>query len=169
VPTGDFLNGNAVRLAVAKLRGANVPTFNGFYKGIIHPDVSYDFRGATGGTNWSDPHVYSDPAGIWNGYIGAFQGVQFMESPRAPLFSGGGASGVDVYRTLVMGRQAVAMAYSNGGGYTGGQNPTYVDIPIVDVLRRFEGIGWKWLGGFSVFRQAALYGIESASTIAVNA
>jgi len=82
--------GNDVRRAVATLRKQNVATFNGMYKGLIHPDASYDFRGATGGTNWSDPHVYSDPSGIYNGVIGNFQGVQFMETPRAPFFSDGG-------------------------------------------------------------------------------
>jgi len=169
--TADTLAGNNVRQAVANLRSANVPTFNGVYKGIIHPDVSYDFRGATGGTNWSDPHVYSDPTGIFNGVIGNFQGVQFMESPRAPLFAnasnGSGSTGtIDAYGTLIMGRQALAKAYSTGGGYSA--NPVMVDVPVTDALRRFEGMGWKHLVGYSVFRQAALRRIESISSIGAN-
>jgi N4-gp56 family major capsid protein len=172
VATSDLLVGNNVRRAVADLRSANVATYNGLYKGIIHPDVSFDFRGATGGTNWSDPHVFADPSGIYNGVIGNFQGVQFMETSRAPLFpdasNGSGATGtIDVYGTLVMGRQALAKAHSTGGGY--GANPVLVDIPIVDVLRRFEGMGWKHFVGYSVFRQAALRRIESASSIGTNA
>jgi N4-gp56 family major capsid protein len=170
--TADTLSGNDVRRAVAELRSANVATYNGAYKGIIHPDVSYDFRGATGGTNWSDPHVYSDPSGIFNGVIGSFQGVQFMESPRAPLFAdaGNGAGGtgtIDAYGTLIMGRQALAKAYSTGGGYSA--NPVMVDVPVTDALRRFEGMGWKHLVGYGVFRQAALRRIESASSIGANA
>lgn len=242
----DTLTGNLVRRAVANLRKNNVATFNGVYKGIIHPDASYDFRGSTGGTNWSDPHVYSDPSGIYNGVIGNFQGVQFMESPRAPLFSDGAAGvsctaqavsgnvatltitahglavgdtltlaggtatsgtgstsqlgfnrqftvatvasansitvditgitatttagtatltslAVDVYGTLVMGRQALAKAFSTGGGY--GEQAQIVDVPVVDVLRRFTGVGWKHFVGYSVFRQAAMYRIESGSSI----
>lgn len=172
VDVADTLTGNDVRRAVAELRSANVATFNGSYKGIIHPDVSYDFRGATGGTNWSDPHIYSDPSGIYNGVIGTFQGVQFMESPRAPLFAnaGDGLNGtgtIDVYGTLIMGRQALAKAYSTGGGYSA--NPVMVDVPVTDALRRFEGMGWKHLVGYGVFRQAALRRIESASSIGANA
>lgn len=171
VDAADNLVGNDVRRAVAELRSANVATYNGLYKGIIHPDVSYDFRGATGGTNWSDPAVYSDPSGIYNGVIGSFQGVQFMESPRAPLFAdaGNGTNGtgtIDVYGTLIMGRQALAKAYSTGGGYSA--NPVMVDVPVTDALRRFEGMGWKHLVGYSVFRQAALRRIESASSIGSN-
>lgn len=242
------LTGNDVRKAVASLRKNNVATFNGMYKGLIHPDASYDFRGATGGTNWSDPHVYSDPSGIYNGVIGNFQGVQFMETPRAPFFSDGGlntftistiavagnvatlttsaahglsvgdtltisgatatsgtgstsqvgfnrqftvatvpltttvtvdvtgltsvnpgtvltlaVNSVDVYGTLVMGRQALAKAFSTGGGY--GEQAVIVDVPVIDTLRRFTGIGWKHFVGYAPFRQAALYRIESGSSI----
>jgi len=172
VDVADTLTGNDVRRAVAELRGANVGTYNGAYKGIIHPDISFDFRGATGGTNWSDPHVQSDPSGIYNGVIGSFQGVSFMESARAPLFANAGdglnsTGTIDVYGTLIMGRQALAKAYSTGGGY--GANPVFVDTPVTDALRRFEGMGWKHLIGYSVFRQAALRRIESASSIGTNA
>jgi N4-gp56 family major capsid protein len=245
----NSLAGNDVRKAVANLRKNNVATFNGMYKGLIHPDVSYDFRGATGGTNWSDPHVYSDPSGIYNGVIGNFQGVQFMETPRAPFFSDGGtntwtistitvstvtasltssavhglavgdtvtisgatatsgtgstsqvgfnaqftvtgitsttiftvditgktstcnagtslslvAASVDVYGTLVMGRQGLAKAYSTGGGY--GEQAIIVDVPVIDTLRRFTGVGWKHFVGYGILRQAAMYRIESGSTI----
>ena len=244
----NTLVGNDVRKAVASLRKNNVATFNGMYKGLIHPDASYDFRGATGGTNWSDPHVYSDPSGIYNGVIGNFQGVQFMETPRAPFFSDGGTNtftistiavagnvatlttsaahglsvgdtltisgatatsgtgstsqvgfnrqftvatvpltttvtvdvtglsnvnpgttltlavnSVDVYGTLVMGRQALAKAFSTGGGY--GEQAVIVDVPVIDTLRRFTGIGWKHFVGYAPFRQAALYRIESGSSI----
>lgn len=160
-----------VMKSVANLRNSNVPTFNGLYKGIIHPDVSYDFRAATTGVNWSDPHIYSDPSGIYNGVIGNYQGVQFMETSRAPLFANasngtGGTGTIDVYGTLVMGRQALAKAYSTGGGY--GANPVMVDAPVTDALRRFEGMGWKHFVGYSVFRQAALRRIESASSIGAN-
>ena len=172
VDATDLLVGNNIRRAVAALRSANVMTFNGLYKGIIHPDVSYDFRGTTGGTNWSDPHVFSDPSGIYNGVIGNFQGVQFMETPRAPLFANasngtGGTGTVDVYGTLIMGRQALAKAFSTGGGY--GANPVMVDVPVTDALRRFEGMGWKHLVGYKVFREASLRRIESASSIGANA
>lgn len=167
VAVAHTLAGNEVRKAVARLRSGNAPTYNGVYKGIIHPDISYDFRGTTGGTNWSDPHVYSDPSGVYNGVVGTFQGVQFMETPRAPLFVDAGTPGtVDVYRTLIMGRQALAKAYCINGEY--GQQPVLVDVPVIDVLRRFTGVGWKHFVGYKIFRTASLWGIESASSIGTN-
>lgn len=159
---------NAVRRAVAELRGANVATVGGKYVGIIHPDVSYDFRGATGATNWRDPHTYSRPEHIFNGEIGEWEGVRFMETPRAPLFADAGSSTTltDVYGTLIFGQQAIAKAYSIQDG--GAPLPSVFPTPIVDNLRRFMGAAWYWLGGYGIFRQAAIRRIESSSSIGSN-
>lgn len=83
-----------VRKAVAKLRGASVqPRDGGFYVGLLHPDVSYDLRSeaATSGANvWREPHTYTD-AGVgnfWNGEVGVYEGVKFIESPRVEQVAG---------------------------------------------------------------------------------
>ena len=150
----------------AELRGANVPTFNGMYMGYIHPDVSYDLRSETGAAAWRDPHVYVDTDMIYNGEIGAFEGIRFVETPRAPLFADGGASNVDAYGTLVMGRQALAKAHSITDG--NGPLPKIVRGPITDSLERFRPNGWFWLGGYGRFREASLRRIESSSSIGAN-
>jgi len=158
----------AVRRAVAQLRSANVPTVGGAYAGVIHPDVSYDFRGATGGANWRDPHTYSAPDAIFNGEIGQFEGVRFVESPRAPIFSDAGSSTTltDVYATLILGQQALAKAWSIQDG--GSPMPSVFPTPIVDNLRRFRGAAWYWLGAYGIFREVALRRIESSSSIGSN-
>lgn len=169
---GDTFNGNMVRFATAKLRAANVDPFaNGLYRGYMHPDVAYDFKGTTGGTNWSDPHIYSAPEGIWNGVVGAFQGVLWVESPRAPMTAdagnGAGAAGtVDAYYSFVIGRQALAKATSMGGEY--GEQPQWVECPVIDLLRRFRGAGWKHLVKYGIFRQAAIWQLAVASSIGAN-
>ena len=157
--------------AVAKLRGGNVQPFGDLYYALIHPDVSYDIRTASLGNVWGDPHVYSDPTGIYNGVVGAYAGARFMETPRAPLFAdasngSGGTGTVDVYGTLFVGRQAMAKGYSTGDEY--GANPIIVDSPVTDALRRFTGMGWKHLVGYGRFREACLYRVESSSSIGTN-
>lgn len=176
VPTGrttveasDTLAGNDVRRALADLRGANVATIGSGYVAYIHPDVSYDFRGATGGANWRDPHTYSAPENIFNGEIGMFEGFRFIETPQAPVFADAGSSTTltDVYRTIFVGRQGIAKAYSNQDG--NGPYPKVVPGPIVDSLRRFVPLGWYWLGTYGVFRQESVRAVESASSIGTNA
>jgi N4-gp56 family major capsid protein len=168
----DTLSANDVRRVVAQLRGANVPTIGGSYVGFIHPDVSYDFRSATDAAAWRTPANYVNPEGIYNGEIGMFEGVRFMESPRAPKFAdasnNSGSSGtIDAYGTLIMGRQALAKAVSNNGEY--GSQPTMVYGTVTDVLKRHQPVGWKHFVGYGVFRQEALRRIESASSIGTNA
>ena len=171
VAVEDEIAADDLRKVTAELRGDNVPTFNGMYMGYIHPDVSYDLRSETGAAAWRDPHVYVDTDMIYNGEIGAFEGIRFVETPRAPLFAdasnGSGSTGnIDVYGTLVMGRQALAKAHSITDG--NGPNPSIVRGPVVDTLERFQPIGWYWLGGYGRFREASLRRIESSSSIGAN-
>ena len=168
----DTLTAKDIRRAVAQLRGANVPTIGGNYVGFIHPDVSYDLRGITDASGWRDSYKYTNAMPLYNGEIGMFEGVRFMESARAPLFAnafnGSGAVGTgDSYGTLIMGQQALAKAVSMGGEY--GSQPTIVYGTITDLLKRFRPVGWKHFVGYAVFRQEALRRIESASSIGSNA
>ena len=167
----DTLTAQDVRRAVAQLRGANVPTIGGNYVGFIHPDVSYDLRGITDASGWRDSYKYTNAMPLYNGEIGMFEGVRFMESPRAPLFAnafnGSGEAGTgDSYGTLIMGQQALAKAVSMGGEY--GSQPTIVYGTVTDLLQRFRPVGWKHFVGYSVFRQEALRRIESSSSIGAN-
>jgi N4-gp56 family major capsid protein len=164
----DIIEANDIRKVTAQLRGANVATFNGLYMAYIHPDVAYDLRKETGAAAWRDPHVYSDPSNIYNAEIGAFEGVRFIETPRAKVFEnasdGSGSAGtIEVYCTHIMGRQALAKAYSSIDG--NGSVPKVVRGPVVDTLSRLQPIGWYWLGGYGRFREASLRRIESATSI----
>ena len=167
----DTIVAKDIRRAVAELRGANVPTIGGNYVGFIHPDVSYDLRGITDASGWRDSYKYTNAMPLYNGEIGMFEGVRFMESARAPLFAnaynGAGAPGTgDAYGTLIMGQQALAKAVSMGGEY--GSQPTIVYGTVTDLLQRFRPVGWKHFVGYAVFRQEALRRIESASSIGAN-
>ena len=171
VQAEDIVEANDIRKVTAALRKASVATFNGYYMGFIHPDVSYDLRRETGNASWNAPHVNVDTAGIYNGEIGMFESVRFIETPRAKVFTdasnGTSTTGtIDVYCTHIMGRQSLAKAYSMVDG--NGAFPKIVEGPVVDVLRRFNPMGWYWLGGYGRFREESLRRIESSSSIGTN-
>jgi hypothetical protein len=63
-----------------------------------------------------------------------------------------------VYRTFLAGQQALAEAVA--------EEPHVVIGPVVDRLMRFRPIGWYGVLGFKIYRQNALYRIESTSSIA---
>jgi hypothetical protein len=131
-----------------------------------------DLRKETGNASWNAPHINIDTANIYNGEIGTFESVRFIETPRAKVFTnafdGAGAPGTgDAYCTHIMGRQALAKAYSAIDG--NGVVPKVVRGPVVDSLLRFNPIGWYWLGGYGRFREASLRRVEGASSIGANA
>jgi hypothetical protein len=61
------------------------------------------------------------------------------------------------YRTIIAGKQALAEAVA--------QEPNVVIGPVTDKLLRFRPIGWYGVLGFSLYREAALYRIETGSSI----
>ena len=171
VQAEDIIAADDVRKVVAQLRAANVATFDGSYLGYIHPDVSYDFRSATDAAAWRTPANYVNPDGIYNGEIGKFESVRFIETPRAKVWTdasnGTSTTGsIDVYATHIMGRQALAKAFSVQDG--NGAVPKIVRGNVTDYLMRLQPLGWYWLGGYGRFREASLRRIESSSSIGSN-
>lgn len=154
-----------VRASRGFLVKQNVPEVGTGYVGYIHPDVAFDLRSQTGNSAvWRDPHTYSQPEEIWSGEVGMFEGVRFIETPRAPTFANAGSSPTTttVYGTLFMGRQALAKAHSIVDG--NGPVPHTVPGPVTDKLRRFVPWGWYWLGAYGVYRQASIIRVESSSS-----
>jgi N4-gp56 family major capsid protein len=149
-----------VRKAVAKLRaGKAVPRTGELYWVGIHPEVSHDLRAETGAGGWREAHVYNESGAgnLWPGTIGTYEGAMFVESPR--MYSAtDGASSQKVYRTLLAGQQALAEAVA--------EEPHVIIGPVVDKLMRFRPIGWYGVLGWKRYREAALYRIESTSSIA---
>ena len=156
------------RMAVAQLRGDSAPGWeNGNYMAIIHPDVSYDLRDDTAVTDVIQYQLYQDGAPIRAGSIGTFNGINYIENPRAPILDDAGAtSTTNVYQTLIAGRQAAAKAFSRAPGF--GEQPSIVFGPVTDTLRRFNPVGWYHLAGWNIFRQECMRRIESSSSIGDN-
>ena len=148
-----------IRKAVAKLRAAKAKGRRGaFYWAGIHPEVAHDLMAETGSLGWVLPNQYgASQDRIWAAEIGSYSGAFFVESPRMYSATDGGSS-AKVYRTIIAGKQALAEAV--------GEEPHTVLGPVVDSLKRFQPIGWYGVLGFARYREAALYRIESGSSIA---
>ena len=161
VSATDTLKAKDIRYVVAKMRAANViPRRGNLFVSYIHPEVSHDLRAETGTASWRQPAEYVNPAGIYAGEIGTFEGVAFIESPRLPNSQAGSGSGTTqtrVYDTFVMGQQALAEAVA--------EEPHTVIGPVTDKLMRLRPIGWYGVLGWNLYRQAALWNIETASSI----
>ena len=167
ITASDVYTAAEGRKAVAQLRGRSAPGWeNGNYMAIIHPDVSYDLRGDTAVTDVIAYQIRQDGAPVRAGSIGTFNGIEYVENSRAGLVADGGSGTVDVYQTLICGRQGLAKAFSRAAGF--GPEPSIVVGPVTDTLRRFNPIGWYHLVGYGRFREECLQRVESASSIGDN-
>lgn len=156
--TGDVFKSQIPATVVAKMRGNNViekmggNTFGAF----IHPDVAYDFRRETGELGWRYPHNNVAPDSLWLEQVGVFGGVSYIESPRVKV-ANDGATGKAVYRTYFFGSQCLAEVVA--------VEPHLIIGPVTDPMMRFRPLSWHGLAGWSVYRQEALWRVETVSTI----
>ena len=118
----DVITAASIRTARARLRSQNVPTFGGMYVSYIHPDAVYDLQSEGPGTssaNWRAPHIYSQPGEIWSGELGAFEGVRFIETPRALSYAGAGTGGTLTALTTTNGSNVATYSGATGTPVTG--------------------------------------------------
>lgn len=91
--------------------GYNTTPLNACYIGIVHPNTTYDLKGATG---FIPVEKYPNKSDVMEGEIGALDEVRFVESTNAKVFSGAGASSIDVYATLIFGSDAYGVSRISG-------------------------------------------------------
>ena len=108
----------AVKMAVRALKRQNTPKIDGWYVGIIHPDIAYDLMEDP---EWKEWHKYTNPDNAYQNEIGEIGGVRFVESTEAKIFAKTGSAGtgstkIDVYSTLILGANAYGVTEITGGG-----------------------------------------------------
>lgn len=153
----DIIKADDIRFVVAKLRASlAVPRNGSLYAAYIHPEVSFDLRKEATGGGFQDLHKYDATENFWPGFIGTFEGAYFIETPR--MYSAtDGATSARVYRSIIVGKQALAEAVA--------EEPHTIMGPVTDKLMRHRPLGWYGVLGWKRYREAALYRIESASSI----
>lgn len=145
-----------IRAAVTQLRSnLALPRIGELYAAYLHPRQSADLRAESGTGGFQELTKYVERTPFVAGAVGVIEGAFIVETPRVPFVTNTGT--VNVYQAVVAGREALAEAMA--------QDITTVIGPEIDTLRRFRTIGWYYMGGFARLREAALYRIESATSI----
>lgn len=154
------LSGANIRKAVAKLRaGKAVPRDGMLYAAYTHPETAFDLRSETGALSFEDTRKYTEPnvGNILSAVVGTTGGAYVVETPRA-YSALDGSSSARVYRTIITGKQALAEAVAVEPGVRLG--------PVTDSMWRYQPVAWYGILGWALYREAALYRIESGSSIA---
>ena len=156
VDATDVMSVAAIREAVVQLRtNKAVPRINDLYAAYLHPRQAADLRAESGTGGFQALTQYVDRTPFVAGAVGVLEGAFVVETPRVPFAVND--QDVNVYKAVIAGREALAEAQ--------GQDINTIIGPEIDALRRFRTIGWYYMGGFARLREAALYRIESATSI----
>lgn len=141
VASTDKISASAINFARKVMARNNIkPLQGGFYVAFIHPDAAYDLMEDPA---WVNASQYAGSQQIFNGELGKLYKVRFIETTLAPIFAGAGASGIDVYATIVIGQEAYGIA-----DIAGSAKPESIVKPLgsagtADPLNQQSSVGWK--------------------------
>ncbi|QUO37945.1 N4-gp56 family major capsid protein [Dysosmobacter sp. Marseille-Q4140] len=152
----------AVRMATRTLKNQNAKRIGNSYVGIVHPDASFDLMSDP---EWKYPHQYKDTSNLYAEEIGEVGGVRFVETTEAKKFVSAGASGRDVYATMILGANAYGVTEVTGGGLQ-----TIVkqlgSAGTADPLNQRATAGWKLMK--TAVRLVEEYMVRVETTSSVN-
>lgn len=168
---GCKLTVDVIYRAVNYLEMQNAEPINGAWVAIIHPNVKYDIMTSEGFINVVK---YAHADRIFNGEIGMIGNVRFVVSTFAKVWAGAGdyvsgSSGakVDVYSTLVIGKDAYDVIEIAGHGlktYIKGFGSGGTSDPIDQRATQ----GWKTSHGIGIVGQRNMVRIETASGLSTT-
>ena len=151
-------NAKKVTRMVNPSTGYNTTPINAAYVGIVHPNTTYTLKGLTG---WIPVEKYPNQKDVMPGEKGALDEVRFVESTNAKVFPGAGASGIDVYATLILGANAYGITRISGEAIKNIVKPLG-SAGTADPLNQRMTSGWKATFTAKILNQAAMLRIEHA-------
>lgn len=139
--------------------GVGTLPINSCFVGIVHPDTTYDLKEETG---FIPVEKYGQRVAMPD-EIGAIDEARFIESTEAKVFTGEGSGGVDVYSTLIMGREAYGITRISG------QTLRNIIKPLgsagsADPLDQRATSGWKMTFVAKILNQDWIVRIEHGAT-----
>jgi N4-gp56 family major capsid protein len=119
--------------------GYSTTPLNACFIGLVHPNVSYTLKGLTGFVKVEN---YANKSSLMEGEIGSYGEVRFIESTNAKVFTGEGASSIDVYATLIFGSDAYGISRISGEAMKNIVKPLG-SAGTADPLDQRATSGWK--------------------------
>ena len=153
------LTPKAIAMAVRTLKKRNAPRINGKYIGIISQDVAFDLQQ---NADYKDLFRYTENSTFKNGYLFDLSGVEFYETSEAKKWINAGTGSIDIYSTLILGKDAFAVTALEGEGLE-----TIVkqlgSSGASDPLNQRATVGWKALKAVAILTNQYMVRIETGS------
>lgn len=162
IAAGDNFSVTELRKAIRTLKINNAkPMSDGYYVAVIHPRTMYDLQGDS---NWVNAHQYTDSGikDLYKGEVGMLYGVRFIVSSNGKVFTGAGASGIDVYATMIFGQEAFGLVDVAGGSACQMIIKPHGASGTEDPLNQRATIGWKVNFVAKILQESAMIRVEHA-------
>jgi N4-gp56 family major capsid protein len=160
VTAADRLSVLEIRKAIRTLKNLKAkPLADGTFAAIVAPNSTFDLQGDS---DWVNASEYAGSTQIFNGETGKLYGVRFIETPNAKVFTGAGASSVDVYSTIIVGRDAFGIIDVAGSGAVQNIIKPHGSAGTADPLNQRATTGWKAMFTAKVLHQEAMVQIRHA-------
>ena len=123
-----------------KVKPISLPSGGKGYLAFIHTDVATDLMQTQ---EWKDQNTYVNTKNREDGVLGKMYGIYFLEADNAPKFAGQGATGADVYGTIIIGKGAYGVPDVEGSS-----KPEIIvhkagSAGTADPLNQFNTVAWK--------------------------
>jgi len=134
----------AIKNAIETLKTNNAPMVvrggDQFYVCAAHP---HQIRSLRDDPDWLNAVRYGNPQLLYNGEVGRFENVIFLETTQMPILVGAGKGGANVYRAVVWGSEPVGFAETVPFGL--------VNDGVED-FGRLVSIGWYSIFGAGIIQ-----------------
>lgn len=127
------------------------------YLAFTHPQVIANIMQLD---EWKDQNTYVDTKNREDGIAGQMYGIYFKEANTAPVFTGAGAAGIDVYGTIVIGKDAYGIPDVEGSSKP--EMLVFTSGSTENPLGLYKTSGWKSVFTSVILEQAAIVRYESA-------
>lgn len=159
ITAANTLNVMEVMKAVATLKGQNAKPVGDSFVAVLHPFVGFDL---VRDEEYKEMFKYTNAKPMYEGEIGKFSNVRFVESTEAKIWNLAG-DGVSVFSTLVIGKNAYGTTEVEGGGLQHIVKPLG-SSGAADPLNQRSTVGWKALKTAVLLVQQYMVRIESSAS-----
>jgi len=153
ITTDCGLSVHAVKDALEFLATNNAPPVaraDNYFVCFAHP---HQIRALKDDREWQEAHLYGSPETLFNGEVGRLHRVRFIETTQCPIVAGAGSGGIDVYRAVLFGENASAIAWAL---------PVELRDGGVKDLGRLHILGWYAVFGVGVLVPENVVIVETA-------
>jgi N4-gp56 family major capsid protein len=148
--TGKFVSTDALS-AVTRLKVNKAPRKNGFYVGIVGPQVAHDLMQDT---RWLNVHTYNANTELFNGEIGKLDGIRYVETNN--VWGESATEGTRDVATPTIFSSVFTGTDSYGVVALSGKGPNSPKIEVIDKADKSDPLNQTLICGWSAYYNSAV-------------